>query len=540
VETPAAHAEETDFGPAADAPEELSALEVTRDGSPDDGRVGWDRWDSLLAVGIVVATCFVHPVHLVLSRPYWLDEAWVAVITRVPLSQLRHYSASAPVGFVVLLRLVPGSGLQRGRLLVLAFSAATAVMAYVMVRGCRWRSKPFARFVALAAALVVMLAPLSLIRNDLKQYTSDGFCALVVFTVAMWVDRPPERSPWWVLVAAVAVLPFSSTSLFVSAAVFAGLLGAALSRRNRRRVVDVLGAGAATGVAFAAFFVVLIAPNTNGPLRNYWNAYYLTGSPFHILHVWWMRLTVLRGGIGMPALAFAALFLTGLVVLWGLQARVVAIAAPALWIEMLVAGRLRRYPFLDLRTSHFLFVSSLVVCAIGAGGLVYVVYRWNRWIAGAIGVALLANFTLGVRSHIGELHIPLEDARSQTQYVAEHRVANDVILVNSGAAFAFSYYWPHGAITTHANALEATGFVPRVAGLDAVYALTRRDDDVVAALREATDRWRRAGAGSRLFIIRSHVNHTESSEWRAAFTALGLHPRMIRTGHEPLLEVDSP
>ena len=51
----------------------------------------------------------------------------------------------------------------------------------------------------------------SLIRNDLKQYTCDAFCALVVLAVAAWADRDPARSRRVVARRRrVVVLPFSS------------------------------------------------------------------------------------------------------------------------------------------------------------------------------------------------------------------------------------------------------------------------------------------------------------------------------------------
>lgn len=529
--------------PAAPSEDDASAgePEPAVDPDPADRPDRWDRWDCVLVIGAVVATFGVHPLHLVLSRPYWLDEAWVAVLTRIPLSHLGRLSSSTPIGFVTLLRLVPGSGPQRARLVVLAFSAATAATAYVLVRGCRWASKAPGRVAATAAALVVMLAPLSLERNDLKQYTCDAFCALVVLAVAVRVDRPGERVPvWWLSVAVLVVLPFSSTSAFVSVAAFAGVLGSALTTRSRRRITEVLVTGAATGIALAAFFVAVIVPNTNAKLRDYWDRYYLNGSPMHILHASWARLSALDAALGMRAIVFVVLFVAGLVVLVAVKARAAAIAAVVLWIEMVLAARLRRYPFLDQRTSHFLLVSSLVVCAIGAAGLALAAYRWNRVVGGVVAVFLAVSFTQGFHAHVRTLNIPHEDARAQTAYVAAHHGANDVILVNQSGAFAFSYYWPHGSISTETDDKLSQGFFARVSGLDALYASGRTDADVLAALREATDRLRVAGPGSHLFVVRSHLNSGEVIAWHNAFATLDLHARSIHTGVEPLLEIDSP
>ena len=145
--------------------------------------LGWSWFDTAIVVAVAVATVLVHPIHLLLTKPFWLDEAWVAVLTKAPLRQLPRMSSTAPVGFVALLRFVPGSGLQRGRLVVLGFSVLTAITAYVLARGLRWKQRWLAQFGATVAALVVMLAPFSLVRNDLKQYTCDGFCALLLLRV---------------------------------------------------------------------------------------------------------------------------------------------------------------------------------------------------------------------------------------------------------------------------------------------------------------------------------------------------------------------
>ena len=106
----------------------------------------WDRYDAaLIAIG-AIATILVHPVQKMLSQPFWFDEAWVAVLTKAPFRRLPDLSASAPVGFAALLKLVPGTGLQRARLVPLGFTVLTVVMAYVLARSLPWaRWDPVAR-----------------------------------------------------------------------------------------------------------------------------------------------------------------------------------------------------------------------------------------------------------------------------------------------------------------------------------------------------------------------------------------------------------
>ena len=312
-----------------------------------------------------------------------------------------------------------------------------------------------------------MLAPLALGRNDLKQYTSDAFCALLILTVAVWLDPRPRRTPvWWLTVASLAALPFSSTSAFVSVAAFGGVLGSALLVRSRRRAIEVLVNGAITAVGIGGYFAVVVLPNTNEKLRAYWNKYYLRGSPQHMLQQSWTHLSKLGPSLGMPAIVFVVLLVTGVVVLERVHARAVAITIPLLWIEMAVIGILRRYPFLELRTSHFLFVSSLVVCAIGVAGATQLAFRWRRAVGIVAGLLLIVVFTAGVHSRIRKLNIPAEGGRSEAEYVAEHRKPDDVILVNSnGSVHVHAYYWPHGHVSRRRSTSRwAKGSAPRSPG----------------------------------------------------------------------------
>ena len=66
----------------------------------------------------------VHDVGYLLRQPFWTDEAWVAVTTRFPLSQLPATTSSTPIGWSALLRVVTVSRTQTGRLLPLGFAGA--------------------------------------------------------------------------------------------------------------------------------------------------------------------------------------------------------------------------------------------------------------------------------------------------------------------------------------------------------------------------------------------------------------------------------
>ncbi len=85
---------------------------------------------ALLALGVLL----VHDVGYVLHHPYWLDEAWVADSTRVPLSRVLGVTSVTPVGFSLLLRAAVVGGDQKHRLIPLAFAGATVSESQMAVR----------------------------------------------------------------------------------------------------------------------------------------------------------------------------------------------------------------------------------------------------------------------------------------------------------------------------------------------------------------------------------------------------------------------
>jgi hypothetical protein len=509
------------------------------------------EWSDIGIIAVaVLATLVLHPLASMLDHPYWLDESWVAVLTRAPVTRLPRLSSSTPAGFLALLKLAPGYGLQRGRLVVVAFSALTVVVAYMLTFSLGWKDVFAARFAATVVAILVMVAPLSLVRNDLKPYTADAFFALLLCAIAAWSERTSSlKSLIWLAVAAAFAAPFSSTSLFVTLAVFVGLLGAALMNRTWRRAWEVLAVGSVTAGLLAVYFFSVVEPNLNDKLRSYWMNMYLSGSPFRVLGDFWTRLSRLGVYLGMPAFVFIALFACGIVVLGRVGARALAIAFPVLWLEMVLLGRFRRYPFLDLRTSHFLLVSSLVVVAIGVVGLLGAlrqsidtdgsVLRSNVIVVG-VGLAFVSvAFTVGVAKYVHKFNIPNENVRAETLAVAKLRHPRDVILVSSPANFGFAYYWPGGHVEIRDND-SGQGFGARLLDVDAIYVPSSTYRDIATSLRASYARLQHAGRGAHLYIVRTHVGPIESSRWDRAFAAVSLHPRVDPVGVEPLLVVDAP
>ena len=97
---------------------------------------------------------------------------------RAPLGQLRLLTSSTPIGWTLLLRLIPEVGPpERIRLLPLAFAVMGVVAAYLLAR-------QLGRVQAVAAGLAVALALSALRNHSLKQYSADVCVAPVLLWLA--------------------------------------------------------------------------------------------------------------------------------------------------------------------------------------------------------------------------------------------------------------------------------------------------------------------------------------------------------------------
>ena len=354
---------------------------------------------------------------------------------------------------------------------------------------------------------------------------------------------------------AIVAVPFSTTTLFVAPVVVFGLLVAACIDRAYQRVRELLVVGFVIAGVLAVYFALAVRPNVNDKLRAYWSAMYLRGSFGHTMGDVWRRLTnthQLLGAGGSPGFAsfatflLVALFAAGVVVLAQVRARSIAVAMPLLWAEMIVVGHAQRYPFLDQRTSQFLFVSSLVVIALGAVGVVGLLSRlWvskhpllGTGLAVAAGLALVGVFVHDFVPYVRMLNIRPEDVRSQTLAVAARRKPHDVILVNSAGNFGFAYYWPHHPRLHFESDDTGQGFTVDVPGVNEIYVPKHDYDTVLAGMREALARLRAAPPGGRLFIVRTHLNAGDPAIWQHVFHTLHVAPREDVVGVEPLLVLD--
>ncbi len=474
---------------------------------------------AVLLLGLLVLV--VHDVGYLLHQPFWTDEAWVAVTTRFPLSQLPATTSATPIGWSALVRVVTVSGEQTSRLLPLAFAGAAVVIAYWFGRGIGWPRREASVAAGLLAAAGVLLVPAMLVRDDLKQYTADACAALLTLALTSRLEREWSRPGLAGLSVAVwGGMLFSDAVAFVGVAAFGALCVVQLYRRAWRRLAEAAVTAAVTAVAMLGVYEAFDSRVVGPEIIAYWKGFYLpVGKGLHADVTFVTSHFSAVGayfGLGQAWLAIP-LVVAGLITIFRLGRPATAIAVAVLWPELLAVSALQKYPFLDLRTSTFLFAVTAAVAAIGLTGVCSLLRPWLRGAlaAGLAAVALVA-FIAGARPYVRSHLIPTEDVRDQARYVAAHDAPGDVILVNLSSNWGFAYYWPDGTPSRRPDSAVLQGYEAFFPGQpDIVVARNRDQAGVDAALAQALARARQRTC-SRIWLVRTHLSTAERLAWRVA------------------------
>lgn len=511
------------------------------------------RWRRVAADAIAIAVLLglfpvVHDVRTMLTYPYWLDEAWVALSVRFPISDLLVTSSSTPLGWTFLLRLVPDTDYLR--LVPLAFHGVTIVAAFALGRLLFWPTHGQGILAGLACGATVLLLPAQQIRHDLKQYTADAAVTLILLALSAWTEQAWSRRRLGVLVAAVAVgILVSHVTAIAFTCVFAGLVIVNAGRRQWRRLIEALVAGMVAESVILAVYVGFSARGKSTSLEQYWTPNFpsLPELPEYL----GQQASSLIRFVGAPAVVVLAFVACGVLALMRLGRASTALAVVLLPIAAIVLGLADVYPLLELRTSHFLLVTTAAVAGLGVAGAATAASTLMRRtlshptpmvVAAVLCALLLGVFTIGNSrwyrfdgNDPGFYHTPMatEDIRSATAYVAAHRSPNDIIVVNDTARYGFGFYWRQDPIELVAPYRNTVGWHVGVRAESGIVFVTGRNS---AAIRRGLDKAfglaALRGPGSRVWLIRSHLINNEPNEWRSVLSEYRVE--LVTNGLEPV------
>jgi hypothetical protein len=239
------------------------------------------------------------------------------------------------------------------------------------------------------------------------------------------------------------------------------------------------------------------------------------------------HFTQVAGFFGLgPVWLAVPLFIAGIVTIFRLGRPATALALAALWPVMLAVNVVRRYPFLNARTSTFLFAITAVVAAVGVIGVCSLLRpllkQWTVAALVAVAAVSAAAFAMNAAPFVRDHPLPDEQERQQTSYVAAHAARDDVVLVNTSTAYGFAYYWPAGQParrTDHFVAQQYEPYFPDQPRI--VVALNGKQTGVTAALSQAV-RQAVLRSCTRIWLIRTHVSPSEQAAWTAALGQKGL------------------
>jgi hypothetical protein len=394
------------------------------------------------AAGLIVTLAYlvVHPVGYVLTAPLWNDEIWVALSTHAPLHQLPLVSASTPLGWTLLLRLVPHIGtVSRLRVVPLAFGMAEVWFGYLI--GRRF-GRDLAQRIAFgwAVAAIVLLSPFALVRDDLKQYTADAFAAVLTVLLTLRIEERWSRGrPAWLAVLTGPGIVISSLAPVTGAAAFLGLGIVTLCRRQFRRLAELAAWAAAAGLIAAAWFATVIREPK--ALHQYWaGAGYFPRSllsfvPHQLQH---LERFFNLGTWYLPVLAVAA----GVATLAWLRRPVTAVFFPALIAIALAAGKAGVYPLFSLRTNEYLWAACATATGLAIVGAARLASRYWTPAAALVCACCVAAYAVGAAPFAVRHHVPYVNMGAEVRYVEAHKAPGDVILADVSATVDLALYAP--------------------------------------------------------------------------------------------------
>ena len=433
---------------------------------PPGPRAGRLAVQALVAVGLAVLAVAIRDPRYLLTRSFWLDEGWVVDSVRAPLHQLELLTSSTPIGWTLLLRLVPpAGGPERYRLLPLAFAALTALAAWRL--GSLLDPGRWSWLYGLCCGVAGAASAAVLDHTWLKQYTAEAFVAVAL---ALLLARV-ERSWSWPSLAAfagagVAGFLVSNTAPLVSAAGLGGLWLVTLAARRWSRLPALAATTVAVGLADLVLYQALANNGGTLALRRYWRLRYLSlddglGSAAQLVG---RRLAAELGSLGWgPWWLALALIGVGLVTLWRAGLPALALAVPAVGAELVALGFAGAYPFLERRTAIFYAALLTVTAAAGLATLVRLGLARRATAALAVAGVVVAG-VLAVPGWVraGRGDIPGEDVKAQVADVLARSRPGDGVLVTFAATFSFAYYWPDRPtfVPKPATVPTAVGFMP--------------------------------------------------------------------------------
>jgi Dolichyl-phosphate-mannose-protein mannosyltransferase len=377
----------------------------------------------------------------------WLDDAWPALVTRVPWSQLLIVGLTSP-GFSAILKLwthLVGFSDSHAQLPAFVFGVLGPVAVYLTCRRMTRRQLP-----ALVAATILLVSRDHVIYSSrVKQYTLEALLSAVIIMLAVLVLEHPERVLRWTLLIATAAVATAASSLVVPTVSGALLAGAYVARKQpgARRVAS--RAIGAYGLFAVVWWAVALRPRINPALRSYWSAFYIRRNLHFPRDVGVSLWRVAHGLSWAPTLVTLIALVAAAIVVVRVRTDLaillltpvgVAVALATLHVAPLGAGRtdLNLYPALVLLV-----------------GVALAEVRITHWQRAAVALVVLVAVATTTRTAPA---YPSENMRGAAAYLEVGARPTDEVLVYWGGRLPFALYARAWGMTVHRSSRTLEGF----------------------------------------------------------------------------------
>ena len=429
---------------------------------PTEPRPGSDRRSDrrlTIALWAALAVAVIVRVAFLADKPFWRDEAWVALLVADPLRAVSDGRA-VPLGFLLMTRLAAALPLASPEVSYRLVPLLCGVAVVPLLARLALALGQSRRTAVAAAWLAVGLQPLVYYSRELKSYDIDLLLAVLLPLLALRgfqasTSRPAAR--WGFLACVVAAPWVSYGGIFPVCAVLAwGWLawwrdGSPEVRRAWMRCT------VAFVVSFVVVYLVALGPQANSPrLQAYWHHSLSSDARY------WLPQQFLVACWKFASISATYLFRG----LWPAVLLVAAVGActwprPQRGFLLFYYAATASFCAAAAVTDHYLLVNGRhLLCAApipllwAAGGLGSIGRRLGPRLGGAFVLAIpvvlsLAWSAQAIRLRLGPYHTNashffrfdvLHDADTLIGLAGQHIRNDEPLLVSRKCAYAYQFY----------------------------------------------------------------------------------------------------
>lgn len=407
----------------------------------------------LLAAGLLLLSIWLRRDGLNPSSLFH-DDAWVAVMHRLSWNQFGDVDFTT-TGFSAGLKAwldVVGFSNLKIQLPIFVAAIALAPATFLVLR------RKLHVVPALTAALLLAISPVHAeYAVRVKQYSIEAILTLVAIALAWEVIERPDIGRRWTRLAVfsmVAVITSFSMIFSVVPACAGAVASIATMERGSESMRALLESAGLTairrmvplGIGVFFWFVLIVRPNLNDQLKNFWVDFYLptdAGVRGFLSTLRILSIQMFEGFAPLPGALIAVLLgSAGIALLFRKPALTIVLAGP--YLAMVLASTLERAPLGGLRTDIILYPTLAVLIATGLHEL-WVFATSRSQIVGAATGELLGVLAIGVIC-VGLLRVepsppyPVEDLAPLVAELDERWQEGDSLLLYYAGVYHYTVY----------------------------------------------------------------------------------------------------